>query len=106
MNLSDFDFALPEELIAQNPLERRDSSRLMSVDREAGGIKDCRFTDICDLLTPQDVLVINNRHHLIESAIKRYMQKRGAPLPRRRLGFTSLPRCWKTSDKRVFPLQK
>jgi len=60
MNLSDFDFALPEELIAQNPLERRDSSRLMSVDREAGGIEDCRFTDICDLLTPQDVLVINN----------------------------------------------
>lgn len=56
---SDYDFELPHELIAQRPLERRDASRLMIVDRAAGSIRHGVFTDIVGLLAPRDVLVVN-----------------------------------------------
>ena len=56
---SDYDFELPHELIAQQPLERRDASRLMIVDRAAQSIRHGRFTDIVELLAPRDVLVVN-----------------------------------------------
>ena len=56
---SDYDFELPHELIAQRPLERRDASRLMIVDRAAGSIRHGAFTDIVELLAPRDVLVVN-----------------------------------------------
>ena len=57
---SDFYYELPEELIAQTPAERRDMSRLMTVDRRTGEIGHRIFHDIVDLLNPDDVLVINN----------------------------------------------
>src|SRR5215207_1713403 len=56
---SDYDFDLPEELIAQTPLERRDASRLMVLDRNAGTIEHRRFTDLAHLLEPRDLLVVN-----------------------------------------------
>jgi len=56
---SDFDFALPPELIAQRPLDRRDESRLMLVDRKRGAIEHLRFRDLADIIPPGDALVVN-----------------------------------------------
>ncbi|HTJ23738.1 MAG TPA: tRNA preQ1(34) S-adenosylmethionine ribosyltransferase-isomerase QueA [Gemmatimonadaceae bacterium] len=56
---SDYDFELPHELIAQRPLERRDASRLMIVERATQSIRHGKFTDLVDLLSPPDVLVVN-----------------------------------------------
>jgi S-adenosylmethionine:tRNA ribosyltransferase-isomerase len=60
MNTADFDFHLPEELIAQTPLEKRDSSRLLIVDRQTGQFSDQHFDNIIDQLEPGDALVMNN----------------------------------------------
>ncbi|HIJ89830.1 MAG: tRNA preQ1(34) S-adenosylmethionine ribosyltransferase-isomerase QueA [Desulfobulbaceae bacterium] len=58
--LVSYQFALPEENIAQHPLSRRDSSRLLVVDCVTGETKDKTFFDICDYLAPGDLLVVNN----------------------------------------------
>ena len=60
MNTADFDFDLPEELIAQTPLEKRDASRLLVVDKETGAFSDQHFDQIIDQLQPGDALVLNN----------------------------------------------
>ncbi len=60
MKLSDFNYDLPEELIAQDPLEKRSDSRLMVVGREDGSIEHKHFYDIIDYLNPGDCLVIND----------------------------------------------
>lgn len=60
MNVSDFDYELPEELIAQDPLEVRSSSRLMVLDKETGAIEHKHFSDIIDYLHPGDCLVLND----------------------------------------------
>lgn len=60
MDVKDFDYELPEELIAQDPLEDRSSSRLMVLDRETGDVEHRHFRDILDYLNPGDCLVINN----------------------------------------------
>ena len=60
MRTEDFNFDLPEELIAQHPLEQRDHSRLLVLDKTSGSITHKRFDDILDYLVPGDVLVINN----------------------------------------------
>ena len=60
MNTADFDFDLPEELIAQAPLEKRDASRLLVVDKETGAFSDQHFDQIIDQLQPGDALVMNN----------------------------------------------
>ena len=60
MKLEDFDYNLPEELIAQVPIAKRDESRLMVVDREKRTIEDKVFKDIIDYLEPGDCLVRNN----------------------------------------------
>lgn len=60
MKTHDFYYDLPEELIAQTPLERRDGSRLMTLDRQTGEISHKHFYDIADLLNPGDCLVLNN----------------------------------------------
>lgn len=57
---SDFFYDLPEELIAQTPVEPRDSSRLMKIDRETGEITHDRFYNICDYLQKGDLLVMND----------------------------------------------
>ena len=60
MKLSEFDFNLPEELIAQRPLDKRDTSRLMVLNREKQTIEHKHFYDIIDYLQPGDILVRNN----------------------------------------------
>ena len=60
MKVSDFNYDLPEELIAQTPLEKRDESRLMVLDRKNKTIEHKKFKDIIDYLEPGDCLVRNN----------------------------------------------
>ena len=60
MKVSDFNYNLPEELIAQVPLEKRDESRLMILNREQQTIEHKVFKDIIDYLEPGDCLVRNN----------------------------------------------
>ena len=60
MRVSDFDFALPEELIAQEPLADRGASRMLVVDRATGQLKDRVFRDLPGYLRPGDVLALND----------------------------------------------
>ena len=60
MSVLDFDYELPEELIAQDPLEHRSDSRLMVLDKESGEVEHSHFYDIKNYLEPGDCLVINN----------------------------------------------
>ncbi|KMK93934.1 tRNA preQ1(34) S-adenosylmethionine ribosyltransferase-isomerase QueA [Rossellomorea marisflavi] len=60
MKVEDFDFHLPEELIAQTPLENRSESRLMVLDKEDGSIDHLQFKNIVDLLDEGDCLVLND----------------------------------------------
>lgn len=60
MKVEDFNYDLPERLIAQTPLERRDASRLLVLDRKTGEIEHKHFYDIIDYLEPGDTLVLND----------------------------------------------
>ncbi len=60
MSTEEFNYELPERLIAQTPLKDRSSSRLLVMDRDTGAIEHKHFTDIIDYLLPGDVLVIND----------------------------------------------
>ena len=60
MKVSDFNYDLPKELIAQHPMEKRDESRLMVLHRDTKQIEDNTFKDIIDYLEPGDCLVRNN----------------------------------------------
>jgi len=60
MKLSDFDYNLPEELIAQYPADKRDESRLLVLDRKSGKIEHTVFKDIINYLSPSDLLVLND----------------------------------------------
>jgi hypothetical protein len=60
MKTSDFDYSLPAELIAQIPLEPRDHSRLMVLNRHDGLMKHRRFFEVVEFLRPGDVLVFND----------------------------------------------
>ena len=60
MKTDDFDYYLPEELIAQTPIKNRDESRLLVLDKETGEIEHKHFKDVIDYLNPGDVLVLND----------------------------------------------
>ena len=60
MKTSDFNYDLPQELIAQTPLERRDSSRLMTLDRHTGAWEHHHFYELPDFLNPGDCLILND----------------------------------------------
>lgn len=60
MNLSDFDYHLPQELIAQHPAAERSASRLLHLDGNSGSLADRRFRDLPDFVGENDVLVFNN----------------------------------------------
>ena len=60
MKTEDFDYYLPENLIAQTPINKRDESKLMVLNKETGTIEHRHFADIIDYLTPNDVLVLND----------------------------------------------
>jgi S-adenosylmethionine:tRNA ribosyltransferase-isomerase len=59
LRVSDFEYDLPPELIAQHPLERRDASRLLVLDKRTGAVSHHLFAELPDLLRPDDVLVFN-----------------------------------------------
>ena len=60
MKTSDFYYELPQELIAQTPLERRDASRMLVLGREDGSIGHSSFDRLCEYLRPGDCLVMND----------------------------------------------
>ena len=60
MRLSDFDFHLPPELIAQHPARRRSDSRMLVLNRATGAFEDRRFRDLPELLQPGNLLTVNN----------------------------------------------
>ena len=60
MKTSDFNYELPQELIAQTPIEKRDSSRLLTLDRVSGKTEHLHFYDLIGMLRPGDCLVMNN----------------------------------------------
>ncbi|MEK7699307.1 MAG: S-adenosylmethionine:tRNA ribosyltransferase-isomerase, partial [Planctomycetota bacterium] len=60
IRLSDYDYDLPKELIAQHPLENRDNARLLILHRDTGGIEHRKFSDITDYLQANDLLILNN----------------------------------------------
>ena len=60
MKTSDFYYDLPQELIAQTPIEKRDTSRLMTLDRVSGATGHHHFYDLPDYLNPGDCLILNN----------------------------------------------
>src|SRR6202142_2569847 len=60
MRVDAFDYQLPRELIAQRPLERRDASRLLLLDRSEGQLEDRKFSQLPELLRGDELLVLNN----------------------------------------------
>ena len=60
MKTKDFDYALPEELIAQTPIERRDASRLLCLDKVTGEFSHHHFYELPDFLKPGDCMILNN----------------------------------------------
>lgn len=60
MKTDDFDYFLPKELIAQTPLKKRDTSRMMVLDKKTGEFKDQVFTDLINYLNPGDTIVLND----------------------------------------------
>lgn len=60
LRTEDFDYHLPEELIADRPPERRDGARMLIVNRQAGTVEHARFTDFPDLVGAEDLVVLNN----------------------------------------------
>ncbi|MBR6381836.1 MAG: S-adenosylmethionine:tRNA ribosyltransferase-isomerase, partial [Lachnospiraceae bacterium] len=60
MSKKDYYYELPEELIAQDPLEDRSSSRLLVIDRKTGALQHRIFSDLPEFLNPGDLLVLNN----------------------------------------------
>ncbi|MFZ4846502.1 tRNA preQ1(34) S-adenosylmethionine ribosyltransferase-isomerase QueA [Enterococcus casseliflavus] len=79
LTTEDFDFELPEELIAQTPLSDRSSSRLLVVDRETGKFEDKHFFNIIDELAPGDALVMNDTR-VLPARIYGEKQETGAHL--------------------------
>ncbi len=60
MQISEFDYELPEELIAQQPLEQRDASRMLILDRETKPLQEARFNELPGYIRPGDLIVVNN----------------------------------------------
>ena len=75
MLVSDFDYYLPERLIAQEPVERRDRSRLLVVNRASGTFKDSVFDELPEYLGPGDLLVLNNTRVFPARLIGRRLRK-------------------------------
>jgi S-adenosylmethionine:tRNA ribosyltransferase-isomerase len=79
MDVGLFDYELPPELVAQEPVEPRDASRLLVLDRASGGCEDRRFADLPELLRPGDCLVAN-RSRVIPARLLGVRADSGAPV--------------------------
>ena len=103
MKTSDFDYHLPPELIAQTPLEPRDSCRLLVLDRRAGSVEHRSFRDLPDYLDPGDVLVMNDSRVLPGRLVGRREATGGRVelLLVRRVG----PGTWKVMARPARPLR-
>ena len=103
MKTSDFDYHLPPELIAQTPLEPRDSCRLLVLDRRAGSVEHRSFRDLPDYLDPGDVLVMNDSRVLPGRLVGRREATGGRVelLLLRRVG----PGTWRVMVKPARPLR-
>lgn len=98
MRVDDFDFYLPVELIAQHPLEERDNSRLLVLDKESGKIENKKFTDLSGYLKAGDVLVINNTR-VIPARLFGVKDKTEAKIEVVLLTPTGEKDCWETLVK-------
>lgn len=78
MKTSDFDYDLPQELIAQEPAAVRDACRMLVMDRETGAIEDRIFRDIIDYLEPGDLLVANETRVFAGAPARREARHRRA----------------------------
>jgi S-adenosylmethionine:tRNA ribosyltransferase-isomerase len=102
MLVSDFDFDLPESLIAQEPSARRDHSRLLVVDRQNAAFTDSIFQELPALLRPDDLLVVNNTRVFPARLIGRRIREsaRGQPIVGRRVEIFLVreiePLLWET----------
>ena len=96
MRTDDFDYDLPDELIAQSPAEPRDSCRLLVLHREDGSVEHRRFTDIVDYLEPGDLLVANRTRVMPARLVgrKRTGAMAEALLLRRREDLDALGHVW------------
>ena len=83
MKLEDFDYHLPTERIAQTPLEPRDSSRLLILEKKSGNIHDTIFKNIADYLWENDVLVVN-KTRVINTRLKASVEVCGGSTPEER----------------------
>ncbi len=103
MKLSDFDYHLPPEKIAQTPASPRDSSKLLIVDRKSGSQTDARFSDLAAMLGPNDVLVLNNTKvfpaRLLVHKTSGNTQKPIELLLEKEVGVTSETISWDTLTK-------
>lgn len=79
MKVSDFNYYLPEELIAQTPLSDRSSSRLLVLDKNTGKITHRKFTDIKEYLRKGDCLVLNNTK-VIPARLNGFKENTNAPI--------------------------
>jgi S-adenosylmethionine:tRNA ribosyltransferase-isomerase len=78
--VSDFDFHLPDELIAQNPLAARDASRMLHLERASGQYSDRHFRDFPELLRPSDLIVFNNTRVFPARLYGRHQGSRAQPV--------------------------
>src|SRR5579863_8206041 len=78
IKISDFDYNLPQELIAQTPIEPRDASRLLVVHRDTGTLEHRHFRDICDYLRPGDLLIANQSRVIPARLLGRRAETGGA----------------------------
>ncbi len=81
LRVADFDFHLPEELIAQQPPAERGTSRMLTVDRRTGNLADRQFTDLPSLLNPGDLVVLNDSHVIPARLFARRATSRGKQDP-------------------------
>jgi S-adenosylmethionine:tRNA ribosyltransferase-isomerase len=92
VELSELDYELPPELIAQTPAPARDASRLLVIDRARGGVEDHGFAELPDLLRPGDCLVVNNSRVIPARVLARDVGGREVEL----LFFEAIdPRRWR-----------
>ena len=98
LKLEDFDFQLPESLIAQKPLNIRDQSKLMVIDRKSGSIKHEMFSRIPHLIPTQSLIVFNNTK-VIPSKLTGHQIKNGRPVEILLLRKTSNETQWEALIK-------